>query len=111
MGTQEQDNYLNATLYENFLERAFQHDRRIRRGHLQELRNLMNAENGISSTYLGSQEKQLKEVKQRLLKAIEIFISIQPENEELFKLIDLVNCSCNSTDIIIIVEKGLDCTK
>jgi hypothetical protein len=111
MGTQEQDNYLNATLYENFLERAFRHDRRIRRGNLQEFRNLMNAENGISSTYLGSQEKQINEIKQRLLKAIDIFISIQPENEKLFELIELVNCARNSTDISLIVESGLNCTE
>ena len=38
--TQEQENYLNATLYENFLERAYRHDKRIRRAHLQELKNL-----------------------------------------------------------------------
>jgi len=111
MGKQEQENYLNATLYENFLERAFIHDRRIRRGHLQEFRNLMNAENGNSSTYLGSQEKQLREIKQRLLKAIDIFLSIQPDNDKLFELIELVNCAQNSSDISLIVEKGLDCSE
>ena len=71
----------------------------------------MNAENGFSSTYLGSHEKQVKEIKQRLLKAIDIFISIQPENEKLFELIELVNCTRNSIDISLIVEKGLNCTE
>ena len=109
--TQEQENYLNATLYENFLERAYRHDKRIRRAHLQELKNLINAENGITSSYLGSHAKQLKEIKQRLLKAIDIFISIQPENERLFELIELVDCARNSTDISLIVEKGLNYTE
>ena len=109
--TQEQQDYLNATLYENFLANAYRHDKRITIAHLQELRNLMNAENGITSTYLGTPEKQLKEIKKRLLKAIDIYTSILPENEKLFELIELVNCATNSTDISLIVEKGLDYTE
>jgi hypothetical protein len=50
-------------------------------------------------------------LKKRLLKAIDIYTSILPENEKLFELIELVNCATNSTDISLIVEKGLDYTE
>jgi len=71
----------------------------------------MNAENGNSSKFLGSKEKQLGEIKQRLLKAINIFISIHGNNEKLIELTDLVNCAQCSADISFLVQKGLDCTK
>ena len=48
-----------------------------------------------------------------MLSTIDEFFNIEKakENEKLFELIELVNCATNSTDISLIVEKGLDYTE
>lgn len=108
--TQEQDNYSNASQLENFLSAAFRHDKRVSRAYIRELQNLIDAEKGLSTKTLGSAEKQLKEIKKRLLKAIDIFLSLdidEVERKEISSLIDLVHSCENSFDVSQLVEKGL----
>ena len=58
--------------YEVLLNRAHRFDRRIRRSHKSEFINLINAENGLKSKLLDSFEKQLANVKSRLLKGMDL---------------------------------------
>ena len=65
-------NEVNAMKYENFLKRGFRFNRRVSRASKSELINLINCENGIKHTFLPNREKQLSEIKGRLIKAIEL---------------------------------------
>ena len=103
-----------AVRYENFLTRAFKTDQRIRRPNKQEYINLVDAENGNKFPFLPAFDKQLKEVKSRLERAINIFIS-KTSNKEQIKVLKNLKSKVfeieSHKDISEIIEVGLENTK
>ena len=100
--------------YEFFLTRAFKTDNRIKRASKQEFINLVNSENGKKLSFLPSFDKQLEEVKDRLEKAINIFIEKSNDDNELLILKKIESKITNIQsykDINEIIEIGLENTK
>lgn len=104
-------NEVNAMKYKNFLKRGFRFNRRVSRASKSELINLINCENGIKHTFLPNREKQLSEIKGRLIKAIELIIKnnhLDKINEKALSDLSIeVNNANSSSDINKIVESGL----
>ena len=115
MNTPEETIIHNSGMnYENFLKRAFKTDKRIERANKQEYINLANAENGKKLSILPSFDKQLEEVKNRLAKALIIFITNSNNDEQLSVLNFLKNKIPeikSYKDVNKIIEIGLENTK
>lgn len=100
--------------YETFLTRAFRTDKRIRRANKQEFINLANSENGKKLSFQPSFEKQLEEIKNRLEKALNIFIEKTDDKTELLTLknLEMQLLTLKSyKDLTEIVKIGLENTK
>jgi len=114
MSTDKQTNYSDSMSYEYFIARAFQFNKKLRRPSNQEFLNLIEAENGNRPTYLPTFDNQLKEIKERINKAVIIFISKSKAKEQLNYLKDLHTkiAEINSYhDIPPIVKTGLEITQ
>lgn len=112
--TEERELHAYAMNYEYFLSRAFKFDGRISRAHKQEFLNLSNAESGKKLSFLPNFEHQLEEVKDRLKRAIEIYISKSNKQAQIIDLTALnteISKITSYKDIPKIVEEGLDVTK
>jgi hypothetical protein len=110
----DMEDYLNATNYEYFLSRAFRFDKRLTPPNKQEFLNLINAEKGITSSFLPKFEKQREGLKHRLTTAIDIFISKSEDEEQktsLKILLIKVNQINSSNDIPEITKVGLEITQ
>lgn len=110
----QQDNYLDSWSYENFLTRAFKFNRSLRRPSNQEYLNLIEAEQGNTHSWLPRFEKQLSEVRARLEKAVDIFVSKSKDQGQIRNLeylrSEIVQIS-SFHDIPEIVKTGLEITQ
>lgn len=100
--------------YEYFLRRAYQFNKKLRRPSNQEFLNLVEAENGNRHKWLPKADKQLDDIKERLSKAVSIFISKLKDIETIEKLEDLnyrISEVQSSREIPSIVDEGLNLTK
>ena len=106
--------YNNSASYENFLNRAFRYDKRISIGNNQELLNLIETEKGNIFSFLPTKKKQLEKIKQRLIKATNIFLKQKLdkiEKEDLKYLLAIIEKADSAQDIFKIIEMGLIYTK
>lgn len=104
MATEE----MKAMRLEAFLNRAYNLDRRIKRPSKGEYYSLTRAEKN------GNPQKELKILKNRIEQAIEIFFkqSIDYQTEESLKVLGSLNAqSKNSSDVSLVIEKGLKITE
>ena len=89
-------------------------DSKIKHPHKSEMTNLINTEEGVKLVYVGSIAFQLKELINRIHRAIDLMTKNlnlnREEKEGLLKLLDEINFVNNSDQIIIIIEKGLKLT-
>lgn len=110
----QQDNYLDSSSYENFLNRAFKFNKSLRRPSRQEYINLIQAEQGNKHSWLPKFEKQLNEVRSRLEKAVDIFASKSKDQEEIRNL-EILRSKIlqirSFNDIPEIVQNGLEITQ
>lgn len=101
--------------YEIFINRARKFDNRIRRGHKMELINLMNAESGLIYSWQPNRERQLKNLKNRLIKACEIFIHKKffdkTYKNRLFKNAMKIRSAYSSEELIPIIDSCLSITR
>ena len=114
MSSEKQINHMNSMSYEYFLARAYQFNKNLRRPSNQELLNLIEAENGNKHSWLPKYDKQLDEIKKRLNKAVEIFISKSKDNtqiESLKKLQYEIENIQSSQEIQEIVSLGSEITE
>ncbi len=112
--TDKQKNHMNSMSYEYFLLRAYQFNKKLRRPSNQEFLNLIEAENGNRHSWLPKAEKQLADIKDRLSKAVSIFINKLKDGEIIERLEDLnyrISEVRSYRDIPSIVNEGLDLTK
>ncbi len=112
--TDKQTNHMNSMSYEYFLLRAYQFNKKLRRPSNQHFLNLIEAENGNRHSWLHKAEKQLDDIKDRLSKAISIFISKLKDIETIEKLEDLdyrISEIQSHGEIPSIVDEGLTLTK
>ena len=111
----EKPNLITQSMqYENFLKKGFQFDKRIKKASNREFLNLVNSENGENLKWLGSFDKQLIEIKERLTKTTELLIN-QENNETKVNslknlLIEIYNAN-SSENIFIIATTGLNIIK
>ena len=112
--TDKQTNYINSMAHENFLRRAYEYNKKLRRPSNQEFLNLIEAENGNRHSWLPKAEKQLADIKDRLSKAVSIFISKVRDKEKIEKLEELhyrISKIQSYREIPSIVDEGLSLTK
>ena len=97
--------------YEIFLKRGLSFDRRTRRPYKSEFINFIKTENGEKIIYSESLEKQFIKIKERIKYSIELllrnYIFEDDKKKELLNLIDDLKHSKKSSEIILIIEKGL----
>ena len=111
------DSYLEGTLYENFICRAYNCSYTTKNGaHQCFMSNLINAENGdMSVKHLLSAEKQLVKVKMYMIKAFDKFLKQKgitfEKREKLEELREMTSYATNSTGLMDIVKKGLEITQ
>jgi len=111
---EERELHAHAMNYEYFLSRAFKFDGRISRAHKQEFLNFVHAESGKKLSFSPSFEKQLTEIKKRLKRATEIYISQSNNQPQITHLIDLnvrISQMTSYKEIPEIIEKGLHLTQ
>lgn len=112
--TDKHINHMNSMSYEYFLLRAYQFNKNLRRPSNQEFLNLIEAENGNRHSWLPKAEKQLDDIKERLDKAISIFISKLKDRETIEKLEDLqsrISEVSSNREIPSLVDEGLNLTQ
>lgn len=107
--------YGKGMKYEIFIRRAHKCDRGMKNGaEVGFVRNLIDSENEESFTkHLPKFDKQLENVRKYLLKAIDKFLSRKPTEDEKTSLISLredVENASTSSEIVSIVENGLEIT-
>lgn len=98
---------IKAMRLEAFLNRAYKLDRRIQRPSKGEYYMLTRAENK------GEFSKQLKVLKDRIEKVIDIFLKQEINNQTYEALIMLLSLNAqakNSNDVAAVIEKGLEIT-
>ncbi len=111
---EEREIHAFAMNYECFLSRSFKFDTRIRRANKQEFINLVNTESGNKLSTLPNFTKQLAEIKERLKRATEIYISQSSSHPQITHLTDLnirISQIISYKEIPEIVEKGLHLTQ
>lgn len=104
MATEE----MKAMRLEAFLNRAYKLNKRIKRPSKGEYYSLTRAEENDDS------QKELKILKERIEQAIEIFFkqSIDYQTEESLKVLGSLNAQAkNSSDVSLVIEKGLKITE
>jgi hypothetical protein len=110
------NSYIQATDYEDFMRRAFKNKNNSEPGmHLSVMKNLIDTENGESITSLvGSLEKQLKQTKMYMHKALNKYISMKKlPNETILKLTvekDSIDMAYNSAQLLGIIQRTLELT-
>lgn len=108
----EQETYSHGSSYEFFIRRAFNCDRGKHGAETAYLKYLLMSDLGknfLSQPY----EKQLTEVKEYLIKAIDKFLIRKPtESEKLFleKMRESVNNSSKATELVQLINDGLENT-
>lgn len=109
------DAYKSGMRYEIFICRAYKSSNNSKNGaHLSYMRNLIDAENGESFvSHLSSATKQLVEVKKYISKAIDKYLKnklTDGEKDALINLKDKTGMATDSSDLLEIIEEGLQLT-
>tara|TARA_R110001606_G_scaffold316982_1_gene463763 strand:- start:618 stop:953 length:336 start_codon:yes stop_codon:yes gene_type:complete len=73
--------YIKGGEFSDLYNKACKFDKRISKSVKRQYENLVDAENGTGMKYLGTFEKQLKEIKKTLEKVFNIFLKQKMENE------------------------------
>ena len=107
--------YNDSTCYETFIRRAFKCGYNEHNSKNSYFQNLIETEMGSSSTkHLGSYDKQLKEIKKNIDKAIDKFLKSKPTQTEAVELeemkLNLVS-AYSTSEIKELLEKGIDDTQ
>jgi hypothetical protein len=110
-----ENSYALAMPYETFIRRAFKCDYNEHQSKNAFLQNLINTERGadLRST-VGSYDKQLKEVKKNIEKAILKFLKSKPTIEEkigLEKMQTKLQSLYSTNEILSLLDEGLEITK
>ncbi|GAB6122327.1 hypothetical protein [Dysgonomonas termitidis] len=110
----ERKNYLNATMYEIFICRAFKCNNSKNGAHLSNMKNLIDAENGkLWVSHLPSASAQLITVKKYISNAIDEFLKKRlsnAERENLLKLKHIVELATSSSQLFQVIDEGLEIT-
>ncbi len=109
--TQQAEENERALNLEIFLKRAFRNIKGIKRTpEPRELLNLIDVEKGGSPKDQGTREKQIEEIKKRLLIAFEFFLSSELDDQERLDLTNLMNevqYLNSSYSISLLAENGI----
>jgi len=101
------DSYKLGNRYMNFMKKAFNFDKRIRKASTSEIENLVSVENGGTTKNIGTSEKQIEQIKKRMHKAFDIFISIEKNETKINKLLEQkkkIDRIRSSSDIMEIID-------
>lgn len=108
------NSYVEAMCYEHFIRRAFKCDYNEHQSKNSYFKNLIDTERGANLTSLvGSYDKQLKQIKKNVEKAIQKYLKSKPNDTERMELnsmlAELPKLSTTS-EIKLFLEKGLRVT-
>ena len=108
------ENYMRCMMYEILIKRAYKSEVTSRNGgHLSNMRNLIDAENGIKHYKHATADKQLEKVKGYLTKAVHKFRAMKMTDEEkasLTHIQQLIDNAYSSDELLSIVDNLLDLT-